>query len=399
MESGHRFDAQTLHSFIQAVFRQMGSEEQEAKLVADHLIAANLAGHDSHGIGMIPSYVRSWSQGHLQINHHAKIVKEAGAVVTLDGDRAFGQVAAHEAMALGIEKAHQHGIAAVALHNSHHIGRIGYWAEQCAAAGFVSIHFVSVVGIPMVAPFHGRDSRFGTNPFCVVFPRKDKFPLLLDYATSAIAFGKTRVAWHKGVPVPPGCLIDVNGVPTTNPAVMQESPLGSLLTFAEHKGYALAAMCEILGGALSGGKTTHQETLQTSPDAILNCMTTIIINPELFGAPDCSAQTEAFAEWVKASPHDDDKPILLPGEWEVNTRRERQEQGIPLDAGSWQAICDAARADWYAGRDVAGFLSAVSQLKKSPSSGGRANKGNIGSMRVRAYASVGKQTGKYLCWT
>lgn len=102
-------------------------------------------------------------------------------------------------MALGIEKAHQHGIAAVALHNSHHIGRIGYWAEQCAAAGFVSIHFVSVVGIPMVAPFHGRDSRFGTNPFCVVFPRKDNFPLLLDYATSAIAFGKTRVAWHKGV--------------------------------------------------------------------------------------------------------------------------------------------------------------------------------------------------------
>ncbi len=328
MESGHRFDAQTLHSFIQAVFRQMGSEEQEAKLVADHLIAANLAGHDSHGIGMIPSYVRSWSQGHLQINHHAKIVKEAGAAVTLDGDRAFGQVAAHEAMALGIEKAHQHGIAAVALHNSHHIGRIGYWAEQCAAAGFVSIHFVSVVGIPMVAPFHGRDSRFGTNPFCVVFPRRDNFPLLLDYATSAIAFGKTRVAWHKGVPVPPGCLIDVNGVPTTNPAVMQESPLGSLLTFAEHKGYALAAMCEILGGALSGGKTTHQETLQTSPDAILNCMTTIIINPELFGAPDCSAQTEAFAEWVKASPHDDDKPILLPGEWEVNTRRERQEQGF-----------------------------------------------------------------------
>ncbi len=104
MESGHRFDAQTLHSFIQAVFRQMGSEEQEAKLVADHLIAANLAGHDSHGIGMIPSYVRSWSQGHLQINHHAKVVKEAGAAVTLDGDRAFGQVAAHEAMALGIEK-------------------------------------------------------------------------------------------------------------------------------------------------------------------------------------------------------------------------------------------------------------------------------------------------------
>ena len=78
MESGHRFDAQTLHSFIQAVFRQMGSEEQEAKLVADHLIAANLAGHDSHGIGMIPSYVRSWSQGHLQLTIMPKPLKRRG---------------------------------------------------------------------------------------------------------------------------------------------------------------------------------------------------------------------------------------------------------------------------------------------------------------------------------
>lgn len=343
MDSGHRFHAPTLHAFIQAVFRQMGSDEQEAQLVADHLIASNLAGHDSHGIGMIPSYIRSFSQGHLQINRHAKVVKDAGAVVTLDGDCAFGQVAAHEAIALGIEKAQQYGIAAVALHNSHHIGRIGYWAEQCAAAGFVSIHFVNVVGIPMVAPFHGRDSRFGTNPFCVVFPRKNDFPLLLDYATSAIAFGKTRVAWHKGEPVAPGCLINAQGAPTTDPAVMQESPLGSLLTFAQHKGYALAAMCEIMGGALSGGKTTHEASLQNSADAIINCMTTIIINPTLFGAPDCDNQVSAFAEWVKASPHAEDTPILLPGEWEVNTREERLVQGIPLDAGSWQAICEAAQ--------------------------------------------------------
>lgn len=343
MQTGHRFQATDLHQFVKTLFTHMGSSLTEASLIADHLIAANLAGHDSHGVGMIPSYVRSHAQGYLQLNRHASVMKDAGAVVTLDGNGGFGQVVAHEAMQIGIEKAREHGMAAVALRNAHHIGRIGYWAEQCAAAGMISIHFVNVVGNVMVAPYRGKDSRFGTNPLCVVFPRAGHPPLLLDYATSAIAFGKTRVAWHKGVPVPPGCLIDVNGVPTTNPAVMQESPLGSLLTFAEHKGYALAAMCEILGGALSGGKTTHQETLQTSPDAILNCMTTIIINPELFGAPDCNAQTEAFAEWVKASPHDDDKPILLPGEWEVNTRRERQEQGIPLDAGSWQAICDAAR--------------------------------------------------------
>jgi uncharacterized oxidoreductase len=252
--TGHRFLATDLHQFVVSLFTHLGSTLREATLVADHLIAANLAGHDSHGVGMIPSYVKSHAGGFLQLNRHATVTKDAGAVVTLDGNAGFGQVVAHEAMQLGIEKAKQHGMAAIALRNAHHVGRIGYWAEQCAAAGLISIHFVSVIGDPMVAPFRGKDSRFGTNPLCVVFPRAGHPPLLLDYATSAIAFGKTRVAWHKGEAVAPGCLIDAEGRPTTDPAVMQTSPLGALLTFAQHKGYALATLCEVLGGALSGGK-------------------------------------------------------------------------------------------------------------------------------------------------
>lgn len=194
MESGYRFSARTLHNSIQVIPRQMGSEKQEAKLIADYLIAANLAGHDLHGIGMISSYVRSRSQEHLQINHHAKTVKEAGAAVTFNGDCVLGQIMAYEAMTLGIKKTHQHSIAAVALCSPHHIGHIGYWAEQCATAGFVSIHFVSIVSIPMVAPFHDRDSRFSINPSCVAFLRRGNFPLLPDYTISAIAFSKTRAA-------------------------------------------------------------------------------------------------------------------------------------------------------------------------------------------------------------
>lgn len=344
MQTGLRFQAATLKEFVRTLLGYAGSEPEEAQRVADHLVSANLAGHDSHGVGMIPSYIRSLAQGHLQLNQHATVVKDAGAVVTLQGNRAFGQVAAHEAMELGIEKARQYGLAAVALHNSHHIGRIGYWAEQCAAAGFISIHFVNVVGDPMVAPFGGKDSRFGTNPLCVVFPRKHGAPLLLDYATSAIAFGKTRVAWHKGVPVPEGCLIDHQGQPTTDPGVMHVPPLGALLTFAGHKGYALAAMCEILGGALSGGQTTHQASLQESVDAIFNCMTTVILNPELFDAPDMHQQADAFIDWVKQSPHDPNEPIQVPGEWEAHNRATRLAEGIPLDESSWNAICEAALA-------------------------------------------------------
>lgn len=174
MSTEHRIDRQCLEQFVQAIWRHAGSTDREAELVAEHLVQANLAGHDSHGVGMIPSYMASLAQGHLQLNVHAEVVRDAGAVLTIDGGQGFGQVVASEAMDKGIERARQLGLAAVALNNSHHIGRIGHWAEQCARAGFISIHFVNVVGDPMVAPFGGSDRRFGTNPFCVIFPRADK---------------------------------------------------------------------------------------------------------------------------------------------------------------------------------------------------------------------------------
>lgn len=343
MSTEHRIDRQYLEQFVQAIWRHAGSTEREAALVADHLVQANLAGHDSHGVGMIPSYMASLAQGHLQLNVHAQVVRDAGAVLTIDGGQGFGQVVASEAMDKGIERARQLGLAAVALHNSHHIGRIGHWAEQCARAGFISIHFVNVVGDPMVAPFGGSDRRFGTNPFCVIFPRPDKQPLLLDFATSGIAFGKTRVAYNKGQSVAPGYLIDHQGQPTTEPCVMHEPPFGSLLPFGAHKGYALATLCEILGGALSGGRTTHDATLKSDSDAIFNCMTTLILNPEAFAAPEMQNEAEAFIDWVKASPPSDGQLIAVPGEWEAANRVARLQQGIPIDANTWQQICAAAQ--------------------------------------------------------
>ena len=332
-----------LHTFVVRLWRCAGSEETEARLIADHLVSANLAGHDSHGVGMIPTYIRSIAGGHLQINRHASLVKDAGAVLTFDGQKAFGQVAAREAIDAGIARAKQLGLAAVGLHNSHHIGRIGFWAEACARAGFVSFHFVNVTGDPMVAPFGGSDRRFGTNPFCAIFPRPGQSPLLLDFATSAIAFGKTRVAWHKGVAVQDNALIDSVGQPTNDPAVMHQAPYGSLLPFGLHKGYALAAMCEILGGALSGGRTTYTDTLQTSHDAIFNCMTTIILDPQAFDAPRMQEEAQAFVEWVKASPRSGEEAIQVPGEWEERNRRQREQHGIPLDRSSWNEILSAAR--------------------------------------------------------
>lgn len=339
-----RIPVDDLHAYVCAIWEQAGSAPREAQLVADHLLAANLTGHDSHGVGMIPRYVASLRDHELKLNLHAEVVRDAGAVLTIEGGKGFGQVVAFEAMERGIERAKQLGICAVGLRGAHHIGRIGHWAEQCARAGLVSFHFVNVAGDPLVAPFGGIDRRIGTNPFCAAYPRAGKPPLVLDFATSAVAFGKVRVAYNQGKQVPPGSLIDHAGQPTLEPKVMLEAPVGSLLPFGGHKGFGLAAMCEIFGGALSGGFTTHAETLGTN-SAIINCMLSVIINPAAFDAPNAEAEAQAFVDWVKASPlAAGTAHIQEPGEPERATRAEREAHGVPVDRTTWQQIGDAARA-------------------------------------------------------
>ena len=350
-----RIPAEALHTYVRAIWERAGSAPREAELVADHLVMANLSGHDSHGVGMIPRYVASLADGELKLNAHAKIVRDAGAVLSIDGVKGFGQVVAYEAMEHGIERAKKLGVCAVGLRDAHHIGRIGHWAEQCAKAGLVSFHFVNVAGDPLVAPFGGIDRRFGTNPFCAAFPRNGKTPLVLDFATSGIAYGKTRVAYNKGVKVAPGYLIEHDGTPTVEPKVMHEEPFGSLLPFGLHKGFGLAAMCEILGGALSGGYTTRESTLQKT-SAIINCMTSVILDPNAFDAPAAQAEAEAFVEWVKASPlQAGAERIYAPGEPEDARRAERGANGVPIDPTTWQQIRDAAAASGMPADEIEGF--------------------------------------------
>ena len=226
MTDTRTFRAEPLTRAIHAIVAGTGSSDQEADLVARNLVEANLRGHDSHGIGMIPRYVDAVQEGGLNVNAHVVITQDGGATLGLDGRRGYGQVIGREAMALGIERARRHGVCVVALAQAHHLGRIGHWAEQCTAEGLVSIHFVNVVARPIVAPFGGRDARFGTNPFCVGVPRRGREPIVLDFATSRIAQGKTRVAYNKGERVEPGTIIDDRGNPTTDPRYTVVEPSG-----------------------------------------------------------------------------------------------------------------------------------------------------------------------------
>lgn len=333
--------AEQLRALTRAIIGRTGSGAREAELVAIQLVEANLTGHDSHGVGMLPRYIEVFRLGRLKVNQHVSVVADGGALLTLDGNMGYGQVMGYEAMQFGIERAQAHGVAVIGLANSHHIGRIGHWAEQCIAAGLISMHYVNVVSQPVVAPFGGRDARFVTNPFCVGIPRPGHDPVLLDFATSRIAMGKVRVAMNKGVEVGPDTLLDHSGEATRDPRVMFVPPYGAILPFGEHKGYCLAMVCELLGGALSGGRTLHE---RTPGREIINNMFSIIVDPQRLGtAANLAAEMEQFAAWVKASPlaQGADR-VKLPGEPEQDHRRERGAKGIPIDPTTWSDIMTAA---------------------------------------------------------
>jgi hydroxycarboxylate dehydrogenase B len=192
-------NANDLQNQITHIFKALGSLEPEAKTVAANLVMANLSGHDSHGVGMVPRYVdAALEPGGLAINTAAKINLDIGTMLTLDGQRGFGQVVGEQAMHLGMQRAKQHGSCIMTLANAHHLGRIGHFAEMAVAQGLVSMHFVNVLARPAVAPWGGADGRFGTNPVCIGVPLKGREPFILDFATSRQAQGKMRVAYNKG---------------------------------------------------------------------------------------------------------------------------------------------------------------------------------------------------------
>jgi hydroxycarboxylate dehydrogenase B len=345
MAEGVRPSADQLRRLGSAIFQAGGSSASEADLVSDHLVLANLMGHDSHGVGMIPTYVKHLKAGLVVPNTRAKVVKDDGAILMFDGLRGYGRPVAGEAMAAAIARCRQTGVVALTLANAHHIGRVGAYGELASGAGLVSLHFVNVSDHrATVAPFRGTDARFVTNPVCIALPATDRQPaILLDMATSQVAMGKIRVALNEGKPAPEGALIDSQGQPTRDPRVMYTDPIsGALRPFGGHKGYALAIVTELLAGALSGGPTIQPGNVRMN--GVINNMFAVVVDPaRLAGVDWLRRETDGFLDYVKASPPANPaEPILIPGEPERIARDERGRTGISVDATTWGEIIDAA---------------------------------------------------------
>jgi len=329
--------APKLIDLVAAVMERGGCSADEARAVARRLVDSNLVGHDSHGVLRVGKYLDWVADGTLRPNQAPTIVFESDTLAVIDGNRGFGQVIGAFATARGIAKAAKSGIALVALRNCGHLGRLGDWSEQAAAAGQVSLHFLNTSGAIRVAPFGGSDRRLSTNPLSIGVPVADGDPIILDITTSTVAEGKLMVAMNKGEHVPAGWIIDRDGNPTTDPADFFAG--GALLTIGAHKGSGLSIVTDLLAGALTTGRSSDPD------DPILrNNMLSIYIAPALYD-PSGGTLREArrLVDWVKESPPArPGEPVLAPGDVERRTRAHRLATGVPLDDKTWSDLIAAA---------------------------------------------------------
>ena len=319
------------------VLQAAGAQPQEAAVVADALVEANLAGIDSHGVMRIPEYVRYLEQNLVIPGAEFQVMAESPAFALIDGGWGFGQVVGRRAMEIAIEKASQVGVGTISVLRCGHLGRVGDYPLQAAERRMATIMFVNTHGGgKLVAPWGGIDRRLSANPIAIGIPRSRGSAISVDISTCAIAEGKVRNLVKRKQPLPPDCVIDAEGRPSTNPADLYGPPPGALLPFGEHKGFALGLVTDILAGALSGAGCSSPDT-----DRVANGFLAIVFDVGKFrGVDDFQTDVDQFVDYVKSSRLAPGfSEIIFPGEPEIRERDRRSKEGIPVDDETWQEIC------------------------------------------------------------
>jgi hydroxycarboxylate dehydrogenase B len=323
MGATHRFTAGYLRSLTRQLFVAAGTPDPIAGVVAEILVNANLAGHDSHGVLRIPAYLRGIEDGHLDPAAEPQLLRETATTLRVDGHRGFGHFTARQAMKWAIEKARRSEVCCVTLVRTGHIGRLGEYAEAAARAGCIGLITVGggSRGGGAILPYGGAQGRLGTNPIAVGAPTGDETPFILDFATSTIADGKIRVARSRGADLTPGCIVDRHGNPSVRTADYDDG--GFLLPFGGHKGYALSLMICLLGG-LAG-------TFDRERGSMGGAFMQVIAVSALTELADYQQSVRAFLDGMKATPPAPGfTEVLVPGDFEQRSRVERLARGIEV---------------------------------------------------------------------
>lgn len=332
-----RFPKEQLLNLTAQLAEAAGMSAADARIFADALVDADLHGVSTHGLSRLNIYLKRIELGLIDPRAELRVERKRGGVLALDAANGVGQVQAVKAVDMLMPLAREHGVAAATIRNSQHFGAVSYYCNRAAAQGFIMLATTNCE--PAMSPTGGWDAFFGTNPIAASFPTGKGFPVKIDLSTSAIARGNIIAAAKKNEPIPLGWALDPNGNPTTD---AQQALLGTVLTMAGHKGYALALMVELLSGVLSGSAI--------GPD--IGSMYKNLDRKQDVGHFFCVLDVEAFmdrAEFLRRIDETIDRlkagrklagveEILVPGERSTRTAEQNQGLGVPVGAETWKEI-------------------------------------------------------------
>jgi len=339
-----------LEKIATALLIEAGASKEESKVISRLSIAANLAGHDSHGIIQIPTYIDRVNRGHIVPGAKYEIVKDTPTTTVVDGHWGFGYSVTERLMRETIEKAKTQNIAAATVYRQSHIGRLAAYPLMAAQADMIGmITADSGRSAKAVVPFGGREKRLGTNPISIAMPSNLEGPFFLDMATSAVAAGKINLAQARGDSIPSGWVVKEDGEHTTDPNELKNG--GAILPLGGdqgHKGYGLSSIVEIFSGILTGLGFGHDPSGRHNDGCFIS-----VFNVSAFrDLQDFKDEVTEFATYLKSSetaPGFDE--VLYPGEIEHRNEIRQRKEGIFVEDSTWSEL--KSLADGY---DIASDL-------------------------------------------
>ncbi len=321
-----------LKKFCKQVYKRVGVPEDEADIVADLLVRADLRGVETHGVTRLPIYIQRLQKGYVRAECKMTIVREKGATAFIEAHGSMGHVVSYKAMEMAIQKAMEFGMGWVSVKDSGHFGVAGLFPMMALEKDFIG--YVVTNSAPMVAPYGGRERILGNNPLSFAFPA-DRYPaIVLDMSISVVSSGKLILCRKKGEKIPLGWAYDKNGLPTEDPYEGYEGG-GSLAAIGEYKGYGMILAHEMLTSVLTGGKWTQyiKSLYEEDKTGIQGtCHSFMAINPDCFiGREKFKKDMDQYIQTIKESRKAKNATeILMPGEPECRTETKRLKEGIPL---------------------------------------------------------------------
>jgi uncharacterized oxidoreductase len=333
------FSSSQLKTLTREIFVKRGASQEDAEIVSDMLVRANLAGHDSHGVIRISSYLKAIDQGNLDPKAKGVVVADDGATALINGNWGFGQVLAMNAMKMAIEKGKKFGVSAVSIYNCWHIGRMADYCLMAMEQDMIGITMVN--SNPSVSPFGGVDRLFNPSPLGASVPSGMERPFLLDISMSVCAQGKIDLKRARGEELPSGWIIDKNGKPSIDPNDFYDG--GSILPIGGdvgYKGYGLAFLVDILTGALGGSGCASSPEFKGGNGVFM-----LTLDVSRFGALEGfkSRMQEVITKVKTSKKAPNVSEIMIPGEPEFLTEEARSASGIFIEDSTWDAISTIAK--------------------------------------------------------